>query len=245
MTTDLKRQWSTIKGILFDKDGTLIDFQYTWEPIFFRFVQVVSDEYSLSSGKQEVLKRQLGDGNGQLRHDNLFANGTFTQIMTVLHQVVPGFTKEHFNRLFAKAVAQTEVQARPIGAALETLQTLVGAGYHLGVATADRPENTEHTLEAAGLRNFFDFVGSDTGDGRGKPGPHLMEEFCQRYGLRAHEVAMVGDTMTDMKFAANSGAGLSVFVRSSFADPEAQARAQLVLDDLNQLPPYLLGSKGD
>lgn len=224
-----------IKAVLFDKDGTLIDFMYTWYPVFGQFVDALAQTGGLDEDKKTELGTLLGDTGEGISGDSVFAHGSFEDILGMVQSLLPQMDSRTLRGCFLKAVSGAPLQARPIGAARHTLEKLKQKGYVLGVATADHRESTLRTLETAGLLDCFHFIGADDMVPRGKPFPDLMEAFCADHNLDPAEVAMVGDTRRDVEFARNSGAGQVVFVTCTFPNSQVAALADTVVTDINQL----------
>lgn len=69
--------------------------------------------------------------------------------------------------------------------------------------TADDFAPTELFLKQYQLESFFDYVvASDTFPAQ-KPDKRIVESFCDKFHLDACEVAVVGDTPTDLHLAKN------------------------------------------
>ncbi len=224
-----------IKAILFDKDGTLLDFMETWYPLFNSFIDGLSQRANLDPASTRRLRLALGDQGGAFSADSIFLIGSFDEIFSVIEEACPQLSQESMAQAFGAAQLSTESVGQPIGNAADTLRSLREAGYLLGVATADREDSTRQTLASAGLLEYFDFIGCEDTVPNGKPAADLMQLFCSRYQLQPQNVAMVGDSIRDMEFARNSGAGQAVFVRSSFPDGAAEALADIILPDINAL----------
>ena len=233
--------YSHIKAILFDKDGTIIDFMHTWYPLFSRFVQGLAQRAELQPQEARALAHDLGDRDDDLSPDSVFAHGSFQDILQIIQNHAPGFKYEDMVQAFQDGFSGHEIDAKPIGQVRQTLETLKQRGYLIGLATADDDANTRHTLGRANLLDLFEFLGTHNSVKQGKPHRELMDLFCQTYGLEPAQVAMVGDTRRDMEFGRNSGAGQCIFVRTSFPDTNAEALAHTVLDTVN----HILGDIGD
>lgn len=228
-----------IKAVLFDKDGTLIDFHQSWYPVFEGFCNELGKIASLDEPGLRRMMHGLGADESGFRADSVFALGSYPDIMAAVQEQIPGITMEDLQESFTKTIETMDIQAVPIGDAARTLQRMKNRGLRLGVATADRKSNALRSLESAGLAEHFDFIGADDSVPRGKPAPDLMELFCREQDLHPSQVAIVGDSMRDMEFARNSRAGAAIFVRSSYPDPKAEAMADYIYPDINALPDEL------
>ena len=92
---------------------------------------------------------------------------------------------------------------------VDTLSKLKGKGVKLAVVTTDNRFITEKCLKSLGVYELFDKIYTDDGKTSVKPNPDAALEFCKEFNIDKENVVMVGDTMTDVKFA--RGAGIKVF----------------------------------
>ncbi len=207
-----------IKGILFDKDGTLLEFNRTWRPIASQVIDEVASHYNFKD------KKALAESIGLFEH-SIDPNGSLSagtnkdvaldMLATLQQECIACTDVEHIKwstQIFNKVAASLPFY--PVEGVVETIRILKEKGYHIGLATADSLENAKLFLEKTGLAIYFDYIGADDGLINPKPAPDYMNNFCKQYTLKPSEVVVVGDTMADMNFGINSGAGLIVGVLS-------------------------------
>ncbi len=207
-----------IKGILFDKDGTLLEFNRTWRPIANQVIDEVASFYNFKDkralGESIGLFEQTIDPNGSL------SAGTNKDVALDMLAVLKANNidckeDEHIKwstQVFNHVAASLPFY--PIDGVVETIKKLKNLGYYIGLSTADSVENAKLFLLKTGLDVYFDYIGADDGIINPKPAPDYMKNFCKEYTLTPSEVVVVGDTMADMNFGINSGAGLIVGVLS-------------------------------
>jgi phosphoglycolate phosphatase len=234
-----------IKGILFDKDGTLIDFNAIWLPVIYELVDGLINKYDLSFEKAQELLASVGVFGQVVDSKGPFATGTGEQVGEALHKCLLGFgiqaeEREQFSEkviLDFTALAQKYRQRiLPIGNLAQTMAELKRRGFYLGTSTSDTRENTVLCLEKLGILEYFDFLGTDDGTSRHKPHGDLLHAFCKEFALQACEVAIAGDTQVDLLFAKNNGAGLAVGVLYGTGTREDLAElADLLLPDVNSM----------
>jgi phosphoglycolate phosphatase len=225
-----------VRGVLFDKDGTLISFEKTWGPA----IAAVID--ALAKGDEAKRFAQAHALHFSLREQRFLPTSP----------IIAGSTG-HYGRVWAAALGRTdyaelksEIDAlsaveslkslTPIGDPRRIVTELRSRGLAIGVATNDSEASARRQIGALGLVDLVDFiVGYDSGHGS-KPEPGMIHAFAGGLGCGPAEVAMVGDTLHDLDAARAAGA-IAVAVLSGPADREAlEPRADYVLEDISGLP---------
>lgn len=226
-----------IKAILFDKDGTLIDFNRTWFSIAWQLAQQ-------SAAGNEADARRLLDAGGydwdkqHFRANSTIAAGTVEDIVSLWHPELQGSELRarivDYDALCVSEGARSAVAIDGMSATLAALQQL---GYRLGIATNDSEQGARATAAALGVDHFFEaMIGYDTA-ARPKPFADPLLYFARQLGLQPQEVAMVGDNLHDLETAHNAAAGLAIGVLSGNSPYEALApRADIVLASIADLP---------
>ena len=213
-----------IRGVLFDKDGTLADYADTWPPAF----RAVAADLAEAAGDPALVERllRLGgyDADGVLDPGSVLACGTNEELIAVwsaLPEVAAiADVAERIDRVFTAFASRAPAVVADLAALLGRLRA---RGLVLGIATNDAAAPTRAWLAHAGIDRLFDFVaGADSGHG-GKPGPGMMAAFCAATGVSAAEVAVVCDAANDLRMARAAGAGLAVAVLTGVAGREALA----------------------
>ena len=231
----------TIRGILFDKDGTLTDFHATWVPAYLAAAGRISesaqydglvDELMAAGGFERV--------TGRCEPSSVLACGSTTEIATLwarLANTDGGEVLAILERVFAHYAAD---QAVPSTNLISVFSSLKSYGLQLGVATMDSEALAHQLLANFELQQYFSFVcGYDSGFGE-KPAPGMVHAFCDATGLPPVEVAVVGDTPHDLNMARNAGVGLVVGVLSGASGREAlEELADHVLNDIADLDSLL------
>lgn len=229
-----------IKGILFDKDGTLVDFNATWLGIadFMAMDAAEGDRWKAdrllsAAGFDFVAKR--------FKPDSIFASGTN---MDVVELWFPRLSDEDQMLAVARFNEITSVQGSSMAVALPgivgALTALHKRAYRLGVATNDSTAGAEKTMVTLGVAQLFDAAYGYDAVANPKPAPDTILAFCDLTGLRPAEIAMVGDNRHDLEMARAGGCGLAVGVLSGTGTRESlSAIADVVLDSVADLPDFL------
>jgi len=232
---------SPFRGVLFDKDGTIIDFEKSWGPVIRHIVGL------LAGGDAQLEARLFAAGGhdphrGRTTPGTVLAVGTTAEIAEVWAPLL-GLTD--IERLTARmdAVFSVEgpVNATPVPGLSETIDTLSGRGLRIGLATSDSEAAAEKTLAILGLRSRFEFVcGYDSGHGH-KPGPGMVLGYCKALDLAPSEVVVIGDNLHDLEMGRAAGAGWVVGVLTGTGDArQLEAVADTVLPSIADLPALLL-----
>ncbi len=225
-----------IRGVLFDKDGTLIDFFQTWAPAYEAAAR------RLAGGDAALAERLLTIGGrdpatGRFKPDSPLASGTNAEITRIWAEAIGHGDVEGLNKalnLFFNDHALNN--ARPVTDLVDLFGRLKSHGLRLGLATMDSAAAAEAQLLAFGVRPLMDFVcGYDSGFGC-KPEPGMVEAFCRSANLEPTEIAVVGDSPHDLDMARTAGAGLAVGVLTGVSPREVlMLHADLVLESIAEL----------
>lgn len=225
-----------IKGIIFDKDGTLFDFNATWGAWARGMLQA---EAGGDLGRFTSLATALGYDADQQRFQpgSIVIAATVGEVADTILQVLPHLEKPALlDRMNTAAAQVDQVQAVPL---IPYFDDLRQAGLQLGIATNDAEAPALRHLERAGVKGHFDFIaGYDSGHGA-KPGPGQLIAFCGQTGLSANHCVMVGDSTHDLE-AGRAAGMLTVGVLTGLAlADELQPLADVVLPTIGDIPGWL------
>jgi phosphoglycolate phosphatase len=236
MTLPNAKPVQPVRGILFDKDGTLLDFTPTWLPAY------RAGALFAAGGDEAVAQRMLVasglDGNtNDFIHDSLLASGTTDEIAAAWLQYAGGYSASELTPLLDKIFAdQTAVFSKPFAGLNELMLQLSRKDIVLGLATNDSEISARAFLQAVGLEFHFPFVaGYDSGFG-GKPAPGMIEAFCTTQDLPAAAVMVVGDNHCDLEMGRNANAGYVVGVLSGNGTrAELEPFADVIIDGIGDI----------
>lgn len=231
---------AAIKGILFDKDGTLVDFHATWSAVAELMAIEAADGDTDKAGRL-LTAAGLDPETHTFRADSVFAAGTNLDIIELwfpeLSRGAQMETVERFNRLTTDRGAAMAVALPGVVGALGSLHA---QEYRLGVATNDSTLGCERMLSALGIAQLFDAAYGYDAVANAKPAPDTVRAFCDLTGLKPAEIAMVGDNRHDLDMAHAGGCGLAIGVLSGTGTRESlSSLAHVVLDSAADLPGYL------
>lgn len=208
----------SIKGILFDKDGTLIDVDGTWVAVYKR---MLTELFATDIDGAERMMEQAGfDRQTQrFKAGTVLAGGTTRQLIDIWW---PGLDEEGIAaKQYVMDVAYAPVVKEyltPLLALDPILDELHAMGYVLGIATNDSLISARNHLEALEVLHRFDAIITADTVREAKPSGDMIRKFSELTGIPCHQIAMVGDNPHDIEEARNGGAGLAVAVLSGNAE---------------------------
>lgn len=228
-----------LRALLFDKDGTLVDFHATWGPATRHAVQELSGgDANLSDALMEIADYDRAEG--RLRPGSPLIAGSSADYGPDWARVLGEAPGDGFNRrLDAVFGAAALASVAEVAEAGSVLSTLAGRGYRLGMLTNDSEAAALQQCERLGhLPHLKAVIGYDTGHGR-KPAPGPVLAFARQIGVEPQAVAVIGDSVHDLAAARAAGA-LAIAVLSGPADRATLApHADQVIDSIADLPALL------
>ena len=225
--------------VVFDKDGTLIDFDRMWSGWSAELVRKVAA--ATDPALMGPLSRALG--------------------LDVAERIVPGSPLAatpmgHLRALtietllaagLAPGAAEAAVAASwdppdPVALAhpLTDLRVLFGGlharGILVAVATSDDRAPTEATLTGLGLADLVDGITCADDGLPVKPAPDGMLHLCRSLGVAPVRAAVVGDSASDVAMGRAAGAGLVIGVLSGVGTAtELAPYADAILPSIGEL----------
>jgi len=173
---------------------------------------------SMGQSKIEVFRRILGD------------------------EQAAQLANEAFEHHYEAAVRAGQVAAMP-GAA-EVFRACRDAGIRVCLATGFSPSTRDAIISELDWGDLIDLALSPADAGRGRPWPDLpLTALMRLRGGAVEELAVVGDTASDVESGLRAGAGVVAGVLTG-ADSRAlleQAGAPLILDTIADLIPHVTG----
>jgi phosphoglycolate phosphatase-like HAD superfamily hydrolase len=208
--------------VVFDKDGTLLDFHAMWGG-WARDLGARLDAATRRPVAGDVFATIGFDpSSGRVTPGAPLAIATMAEIREVVAAVVrrwcPNVAAARRAVETAWFVPDPVATAQPLGDLPALLGALGRSGRTLALATTDDRAPTTATLEALGIRAAFAALACGD-DGVGvKPDPRMLQALCAATRIEPARTAMVGDTVADLEMARAAGAGRAIGVLSGVAD---------------------------
>ena len=192
--------------MLFDKDGTIVDFQRTWGP-------AVHDVMQRMAGGRRAIYERLASVSGFVRGELRFLPDSLlvAQPIGVWGPLWAGVLGSEANPAFLTDLDRrlreaTTTHLKPIGDPSKLLASLAHRGYQLGVFSNDAEIAVRAHMHKLGIEQMFRFIaGYDSGFGA-KPDPGPVIAFAKAVGVALWRIAVVGDTPLDLAAARAAGA---------------------------------------
>lgn len=230
---------TAISAILFDKDGTLLDFDEAWIPAY--------DTASLFAAKGDAALAErflaatgLNRASGTCAAGSLLAAGNSAEIAAAWIALGAAFPADSLAAELDRIFSERMTGAPALPGLAGALDVLKDRGLRLGVASSDSETAIRKFLTGSGLISRFEFLcGYDSGHGP-KPEPGMVHAFAKATGLPPARIAVIGDNTHDLHMARSAGAGLALGVLTgtgSHADLAPLADA--VLTSAADLPIFL------
>ncbi len=220
-----------IKGVIFDKDGTLFDFNATWGA--WTRGMIVSEAGDRADEMADLLGYDMNAG--VFKQGSIVIAETVDVVADAMLTLLSGTNKtELITRMKDATKHVPQVEPVPLRPVLETLRDM---GLTLGVATNDAEGPARANI--AHVADLFDFVaGFDSGFG-GKPAPGQLHGFCAATGIAPAECLMVGDSLHDLHAGRAAGMGCIGVLTGPAPRGELAPHADVVLDTIADLPAWI------
>lgn len=220
-----------IRGAIFDLGSTLIHFDGDWPSV----VEAGLNALTASLREQGVAVdaaafREAFQAETEASQRGRAVDNVERTSADVLRHVLErfGFTAVSdaiVDRAIAALFAVSEAHWQPMPGLAQTLTRLRGAGLKLGmISNASDAANVQRLIEKVQIRSWFDPIVISASAGIRKPDTRLFERVLAAWGLPAHEVVMIGDTLGEDILGAQSARIFAVWIT---ADADTQANRAL------------------
>jgi phosphoglycolate phosphatase len=228
-----------VRGILFDKDGTLIDCDLTWAPV----IRHLAEEMGAPGAAAELTDAAgLDPASGRFRAGSVWGAGSTRDLVRLWWPDAGG---DEARALAARIDAVCAEMGPRTSVPLADLKTMFAAlearGLAVGIATNDSIVSLSAFLHAQGLdRQVAHRYGYDSVD-KPKPAPDMVHAFARATGLAAHQIAVVGDNRHDLEMARAAGAIAVAVLSGNGARADLAPLADAVIGGIGELGGWLDG----
>lgn len=201
------------RGVVFDKDGTLIDFDCFWFGIVRHASQAVIEEYSIAESHAELAFLELAGFNrsGQSSSYSLIRTATNTGIADMWRRklLTWGYVPQaNFVHKYTGLLSNNSHYGivKPLANLPPIFHEIKRRGLFIGVVTSDNLRQTKYCLDSIGVLNITDMILAADSGSPPKPAPDLLYKMASIWHVSVSDLIMIGDTESDMLFAKNAGA---------------------------------------
>lgn len=239
-----------VTGILFDKDGTLIDFDKTWGAAAVPVIKRIFQTYRILDcpKHREAVLTKLGISCGKVDPDGAFAWKSFSMIaeellpllQTMTDSPKPGKEEltENLETFFEEEILCEGKEMATTADLSAVMNFLKERDIKIGIATTDTYKATVETLRRLDILSYFSFFSMDRMPVPMpiKPSGEIIRQAAWYWNTDCDHILVVGDTPNDMRFAHNGGA-VAVGVLSGTGNESAlRPLADHVLESVGDLP---------
>jgi phosphoglycolate phosphatase len=226
-----------VDGLLFDKDGTLIDFHDTWDAWAAVIIDQLADgDPALRDKIAKVI--DFDQALGRLLPQSIAIAETNRDISQAVADVLPGRHVDEVEQFLITSGANAPVA--PVLPLAPYLTQLAAQGLKLGLLTNDSEFGARAHLKAMDIEAHFDFIaGFDSGFGA-KPAPDPLLHFARSQGLVPARVAMVGDSVHDLMAGRAAGMQTIGVLTGPAEEHHLAPHADVIFPDIGHIPGWLM-----
>ena len=241
------------RAILFDKDGTLIDFKNMWLVWLDYIFTTLQKEYRLAETIIHDFEEAIGVKLERrwIEPTGVMASGCMESLRRSMagclagHGVDPEVAVSGFNGVVKASETEVDWPAitHPVPGLGHFLCTLKDRGIKVAVTTADTTSRAEDTLYSLGLASHFDAVVGADRVSNTKPAPDMALLACELLDVYPMDSVVVGDNITDMQMGKSAGVAGVIGVLTgvcqvrqleALADAVVGSVGELKLEDVGQ-----------
>lgn len=204
--------------IIFDKDGTLIDFDYMWGT----WTLQLAERLQRVTGRdaREALCASYGY---DMARRKILLDGKLTctpmwRLREMLFEVIQSLGLSEAQSRFALEqtwfVPDPVTLAKPFTEIHKLFTNIQARGIKIAIATTDDRKPTEAMLCEFGVAELVDMMACADDGILAKPAPDMVQTICARLNVEPCKAVVIGDTIADMQMARSAGAGYVIGVLS-------------------------------
>ncbi|MBO1896531.1 phosphoglycolate phosphatase [Shewanella sp. BF02_Schw] len=183
-------QWSNIRAIAFDLDGTLIDSV----PDLAAATNATLAQNQYQPVTEALVRSWVGNGAQVLMQRALSYVSAMPEdapdLQVILEQIMPQFMHHYGEHL--------QKHSRLYPGVIDTLQQLKQAGFKLAIVTNKPYRFTVPLLTAFGLDELFSEVLGGDSLAKMKPDPMPLQHLLKQWQLDESQLLMIGDSKNDI-----------------------------------------------
>ena len=231
-----------VDAIIFDKDGTLIDFDAFWVTISVEAIKDILRQLCQEDDLVCEILEAFGVHNGVADINGVLCKGTYKQMGQIVYDIVSRYgcdiSRDEVEKVVIRAYTKNSDKGEITPTSpdlLKVLTELKKRNKKLAVVTTDNEEITRKCLKELRVEELFDKIYTDDGIIPTKPDPYCVFDFCKLTGVKRECMVMIGDTMTDVDFAKNAGIRIIGVAKNDQNKQILAPRTDAVITDISHI----------
>lgn len=225
-----------IRAILFDKDGTLLQFTEGWVDSIVGFLE----DKILDDKKKRKLFKEIGiREDGGVEENSILSSETAMDLAIIFSKYLDEDLDEIYGELddhLLNYLKKNNKFIRETCDLRKLFEALRERGILIGIFTSDNYRQAKYSMDYLGLDSFIDFYAA-ADIYKKKPNKESLEVFKKKYSLEDQEIIIVGDSRVDMVFGEDT---LKVGVLCGTGSREMLAKyTDNIVDDPSQVLKFL------
>ena len=225
-----------IRAILFDKDGTLLQFTEGWVDSIVGFLE----NKILDDRKKRKLFKEIGiREDGGVEENSILSSETAMDLAIIFSKYLDEDLDEIYGELddhLLNYLKKNNKFIRETCDLRKLFEALRERGILIGIFTSDNYRQAKYSMDYLGLDSFIDFYAA-ADIYKKKPNKESLEVFKKKYSLEDQEIIIVGDSRVDMVFGEDT---VKVGVLCGTGSREMLAKyTDNIIDDPSQVLKFL------
>lgn len=225
-----------IRAILFDKDGTLLQFTEGWVDSIVGFLE----DKILDDNKKREVFREIGiREDGGVEENSILSSETAMDLAIIFSKYLDEDLDEIYRELddhLLNYLKENNKFIRETCDLRSLFEALRDRKILIGIFTSDNYRQVKYSMEYLGLDSFIDFYAA-ADIYKKKPNKESLEVFKKKYSLEDQEIIIVGDSRVDMVFGEDT---VKVGVLCGTGSREMLAKyTDNIVDDPSQVLKFL------
>lgn len=225
-----------IRAILFDKDGTLLQFTEGWVDSIVGFLE----NKILDDNKKSEVFREIGiREDGGVEENSILSSETAMDLAIIFSKYLDEDLDEIYRELDDHLLNYLKKNNKFIRETCDLrslFEALRDRKILIGIFTSDNYRQAKYSMDYLGLDSFIDFYAA-ADIYKKKPNKESLEVFKKKYSLEDQEIIIVGDSRVDMVFGEDT---IKVGVLCGTGSREMLAKyTDNIVDDPSQVLKFL------
>lgn len=204
--------------IIFDKDGTLIEFNAMWGNWVIELARRLEAVTALPVAASLFETLAFDPDSGTIHPNGPLSIAPAAEQRRLAGEVLraAGLAAAEIEPALDRAWQMPDpvATARPLADLPRLFTTLRSFGLKIAVATSDDRAPTEATLAGLGVANLVDALACADDGLPLKPAPAKVLSLCDRLDIPPAKTVVVGDNVDDLRMGRAAGVGLAIGVAS-------------------------------